>query len=65
MKKKLFLPGGILWVIGLVMSIVGMNLEGDAGTWVATIRNILFLVGLGIVGAAWMIARKNEEKQGE
>ena len=65
MKKKLFLPGGILWVIGLVMSIVGMNLEGDAGTWVATIGNILFLVGLGIVGAAWMIARKNEEKQGE
>ena len=65
MKKKLFLPGGILWVIGLVMSIVGMNLEGDAGTWVATIGNILFLVGLGIVGAAWMIARKNDEKQGE
>lgn len=65
MKKKLFLPGGILWVIGLVMSIVGMNLEGNAGTWVATIGNILFLVGLGIVGAAWMIARKNEEKQGE
>ena len=65
MKKRLFLPGGILWVLGLVMSIVGMNLEGNTGTWVATIGNILFLVGLGIVGAAWMIARKNEEKQGE
>ena len=65
MKKRLFLPGGILWVLGLVMSIVGMNLEGNTGTWVATIGNILFLVGLGIVGAAWMIARKNEDKQGE
>jgi len=65
MKKRLFLPGGILWVLGLVMSIVGMNLEGNTGTWVATIGNILFLVGLGIVGAAWMIARKKEDKQGE
>jgi len=65
MKKKLFLPGGILWVIGLVMSIVGMNLQGDTGRWISVIGNILFLIGLGIVGAAWMIARKKDEKQEE
>lgn len=65
MKKRLFLPGAVLWILGLVMSIAGMNLEGNAGTWIATIGDILFLIGLGIVGAAWMAARKNDGKQGE
>ena len=49
MNKRLILPGGILWILGLVLSIVG----------------------LGIVGAAWFMARrsaaapKEEEKQEE
>ena len=60
MNKRLVLPGGVLWLAGLVISIVGMNIHTDTGSLVAVIGNILFLVGLGIVGAAWMIAHRNE-----
>ena len=62
MNKRLVLPGGILWIIGLVMSIVGMNIHTDTGKLVAVIGNILFLVGLSIVGAAWLAARREKDK---
>ena len=62
MNKKLILPGCILWIIGLAASIIGMNIDGKAGQLTAVIGNILFFVGLGIVGAAWLIARKNEDR---
>jgi len=65
MNKRLVLPGGILWIAGLVMSIIGMNIHTDTGKLVAVIGNILFFVGLGIVGAAWMIARKKGENREE
>ncbi len=65
MDKRLFLPGGILWIAGVVMSIVGLNIPGDTGDLVAVIGNVLFFIGLGIVGAAWMIMRKQEEKKRE
>ena len=65
MNKRLILPGGILWIAGLVMSIVGMNIHTDAGSLVSMIGNILFLIGLGIVGAAWLAARKNTPPAGE
>ena len=60
MNKRLVLPGGILWIAGLVMSIIGMNIDTNTGKLVAVIGNILFLVGLGIVGAAWLIARNKK-----
>ena len=60
MNKRLILPGGILWIGGLVLSIVGMNIHTDTGSLVSVIGNILLLVGLGIVGAAWLMARRNE-----
>ena len=60
MNKRLILPGGILWIAGLVLSIVGMTIHTDTGSLVSVIGNILFLVGLGIVGAAWLMARRNE-----
>ena len=63
MDKRLVLPGGILWIAGLVMSIIGMNLHTDTGKLVAIIGNIVFLVGLGIFGAAWLIARKKEDSE--
>ena len=58
MNKRLMLPGCILWLLGLVMSIVGMNIPDNAGKLVSMIGNILLLIGLGIVGAAWLIARR-------
>ena len=62
MNKQLALPGGILWIIGLVMSIVGMNIGTDTGKLIAVIGNILFLIGLGIVGAAWLAARGEKDR---
>ena len=61
MNKKLILPGCILWIIGLAASIIGMNIDSKAGQLTAVIGNILFFVGLGIVGAARLMARKNED----
>ena len=63
MDKRLVLPGGILWIAGLVMSIVGMNLHTDTGRLVAIIGNIVFLVGLGIFGVAWLMARKSKDSE--
>ena len=65
MNKRLILPGGILWIAGLVMSIVGMNIRTDTGSVIAVVGNILFLIGLGIVGAAWFIVRKKEDETRE
>ena len=62
MNKRLVLPGGILWIAGLVMSIIGMNINTGTGKLVAVIGNILCLSGLGIVGAAWLAARREKDK---
>ncbi len=60
MDKRLVLYGGSLWIIGLAASIVGLNIHTDTGSLVSIIGNILFLIGLGLVGAAWLKARKTE-----
>lgn len=65
MNRKLVLPGGILWILGLVLSLVGMNIHNQTGSLISVIGNILFLVGLGIIGAAWLIARKEQERKRE
>ena len=63
MNRRLILPGGILWISGLVMSIVGMNIHTDTGSLIAVIGNILFLIGLGIVGADWFMERKSSNQK--
>ncbi len=65
MERRLMLWGGILWILGLAGSIVGMNIQGDTGKLVAVIGNIAFLIGLALVGAAWMLSRRNAEKKRE
>ena len=62
MNKKLILPGCILWIAGLAASIIGMNIDSKAGQLTAVIGNILFFIGLGIVGAARLMMRKNEDR---
>jgi hypothetical protein len=61
-EKKLTVTGGILWIVGLILSIVGLNLEGGMSSGLAIAGNIVFLIGLGISGVAW-IRRRNEEER--
>ena len=65
MNKKLILPGCILWIAGLAASIIGMNIDSKAGQLTAVIGNILFFIGLGIVGAAWLAARREKDSSQE
>ena len=66
MDKRLLLPGSICWIAGRILSIVGLNIYSDTGRLLAVIGNIILFIGLGIVGAAWLIRqRKKEEKKQE
>lgn len=58
MDRKLIVPGGILWLAGITLSIIGMNIHTNTGSLLAIVGNILFLIGLGIVGVAWIAERK-------
>ena len=49
-EKLLTALGAGFWILGLVLSIVGMNISSDAGSWMSVTGNILFLVGLGLEG---------------
>ena len=66
MKEKL-LPalGAGLWILGLVLSIVGLNIHTPTGSWISVVGNVTFLVGLGLE-VIWYYQRwknKKEEKQ--
>ena len=60
MERKWLLPGSILWIVGLVMSIVGLNMEGNTGSWVSVIGNILFFLGVALVGVAWFLKNRKQ-----
>ena len=55
--------GASLWILGLVMSIVGLNIHTPTGTWISVVGNIVFLTGLGLEGVWWMKRRKSGEKE--
>jgi len=65
MDRKLIVPGGILWLAGIALSIIGMNIHTNTGSLLAIVGNILFLVGLGIVGVAWIAERKRNGENRE
>lgn len=61
MQKTLTAIGCGMWISGLAAAIVGLNLTGAARSWVTTIGNIVFLIGLGITGAVWLKKRQAEQ----
>lgn len=65
MEKKLTVTGCALWIIGFAASITGLNLHGDARTWVSIAGNVIFLIGLGITGAVWIRKKRTESKDEE
>ena len=62
MNRKLTVISCVLWIAGVTAAIVGLNLEGDTGTWMTVCGNIAFLVGLGLQGVIWL-RKQREEKQ--
>ena len=58
MMKKLTVIGCSMWIVGLITAIIGLNLTGEAKTWVSIIGNVVFLVGLGITGIVWVKKKK-------
>ena len=60
--KKLTVAGCILWIAGLIVFIVGMNLNSNVREPMMTLGSIVFLVGLAINGVVW-VKRKNDENK--
>ena len=60
-NKKWTVTGCLMWIIGLVLFIVGMNLSGCVKDWMMVAGSIIFMTGLGITGAQWVIRKKEEE----
>ena len=61
-QQKWSISGCILWIAGLIVFVVGLNLEGDIKQWLTLIGSIAFLIGLGIVGAVWMKKKRQEDQ---
>ena len=62
LQKGWTVAGGGLWIAGLVIFIVGLNLAGEVRGWLTVIGSILFLLGLGITGAVWLKRKKDTEE---
>ena len=60
-NKKWTVTGCLMWIIGLVLFIVGMNLSGCVKDWMMVAGSIIFMAGLGITGAQKKKKKKEEE----
>jgi hypothetical protein len=65
MQKKLTVIGCAMWIVGLAVSIIGLNLTGSERSWVSIAGNVVFLIGLGITGYVWVKKKKDEDKNAE
>ena len=59
-KNAGMLTGAVCWILGLALTIIGLNVKTDTGTWMTVIGQILFLAGLMIEGVIWF--RRKKEK---
>ena len=63
-NKTVPILGASLWILGLILFVVGLNIRSSAGSWMTVVGNILFLAGLGLEGVVWFRKRK-EQGNGE
>lgn len=54
-----------LWIAGLAVFIIGLNLDGSIKDWMTVGGSIIFLAGLAITGAAWMKTKPDESRINE
>ncbi len=60
--KKLTAAGCVLWIIGLILFITGLNLTDAAKDWLTVAGSIAFLAGLGMLGIVWAKKKKDEQE---
>ena len=60
--KKLTITGCSLWIIGLIVFIVGINLTGNTRETMMTLGSIIFLMGLGLSAIVWMKKKSDSDK---
>ena len=65
MEKTLKVLASLFWILGLVATIIGLNIKTDTGKWVSTIGNITFLVGLALQGVVWALMSRNKKSPEE
>ena len=65
MEKTLKILASLFWIIGLVVSIVGLNIKTDTGRWMSVAGNITFLIGLALQGVVWALMYRNKKSPAE
>lgn len=60
--KKLTVAGCIFWIVGLIVFIVGMNINSSIRETMMTLGSIVFLMGLAINGVVWA-KKKNDSAE--
>ena len=65
MEKTLKILASLFWIIGLVVSIVGLNIKTDTGRWMSVIGNVTFLVGLALQGVVWALTARKKKGPAE
>ena len=65
MEKTLKILASLFWIIGLVVSIVGLNIKTDTGRWISVAGNITFLIGLALQGVVWALMYRNKKSPAE
>ena len=62
-QRKWSLVSCVLWIAGLAVFIVGLNLSGNAKEWMTVAGSVVFLAGLGIAGVIWVRQKKDSEEE--
>ena len=65
MEKTLKILASLFWIIGLAVSIVGLNIKTDTGRWMSVAGNITFLVGLALQGVVWVLMSRKKKDPAE
>ena len=60
--KKMTITGCSLWIIGLIVFIVGINLTGNTRETMMTLGSIIVLMGLVLSAIVWMKKKSDSDK---
>ena len=60
--KKLTVAGCIFWIVGLIVFIVGMNINSSIRETLMTAGSLVFIIGLGLSAIVWIKKKCDSEK---